>query len=302
MGISRVVLAGVTGDLGGRIGLQLLRKGARVRVIIRPATSSKIRMQLETQGFECVESSYDLASLTSLCDGADCVVSAINGLEDIIIKQQGVLLDAAVAAGVPRFIPSDFSLDYTKTRPGQNRNMDLRRAFRARLNAAPIQATSILNGAFSTVLTHDAPIVLPKWSRVLHWGHKNQVLNFTTKDDVAEFTADAALDKNPPRDLRIAGGSASSQEIANIVSQLSGNKYRTFRAGGIGVLGLAINVIRTVAPSSDEVFPAWQGMQYLRDMMSGRGLLTPLDNDRYGKTDWTNIETMLTTLIAKEAS
>lgn len=225
------------------------------------------------------------------------MISAINGLEDTIITQQGALLDAAVAAGVPRFIPSDFSLDYTRTKPGQNRNMDLRRTFRARLNAAPIQATSILNGAFSTVLTHDAPILLPKWNRVLYWGHQSQMLNFTTKDDVANFTADAALDRNSPRDLRIAGGGASPQDIASIASQLTGKKYRTIRAGGIGTLGRAISIVKTVAPSPHDIFPAWQGMQYLRDMMSGRGLLTPLDNERYGKTDWTGIKAMLATLF-----
>lgn len=297
MGLSTVVIAGITGDLGGRIGLQLLHRGCQVRAIIRPTTSNEIIRTLQSQGFECVESSYDLASLTALCSGADCVVSAINGLGHTIITQQGALLDAAVAAGVPRFIPSDFSLDYTRTQPGQNRNMDLRRTFRTRLNAAPIQATSILNGAFSTVLTHDAPILLPKWNRVLHWGEQSQMLDFTTKDDVADFTADAALDRNPPRDLRIAGGSASPQEIASIASQLSGKKYRTLRAGGIGTLGRAISIIKAVAPSPHDIFPAWQGMQYLRDMMSGRGLLTPLDNDRYGKKDWTSIKAMLATLF-----
>lgn len=65
------------------------------------------------------------------------------------------------------------------------------------------------------------------------------------------------------------------------------------RTGGMGRLGLAIRAARTVAPSSDAVFPPWQGMQYLRDMMSGRGQLTPLDNARYGKTGWTDIRAMI---------
>lgn len=37
----------------------------------------------------------------------------------------------------------------------------------------------------------------------------------------------------------------------------------------------------------------WQGMQYVRDMSSGRGKLSPLDKDRYGKTDWTRVEAVL---------
>ncbi len=38
---------------------------------------------------------------------------------------------------------------------------------------------------------------------------------------------------------------------------------------------------------------AWQGMQYIRDMSSGRGKLSPLDNDRYGKTAWTRAADIL---------
>ena len=38
------------------------------------------------------------------------------------MDRQGVLLEGAVRAGVPRFIPSDYSADFTKTRPGGNRN------------------------------------------------------------------------------------------------------------------------------------------------------------------------------------
>ncbi len=291
-----IVLAGATGDLGGRIGLALLHKGAEVRAIVRPGTSAAKRKFLTDHGITLIESDYEAPSLRAACEGATCVVSALNGLENVMLGQQGDLLDAAVAAGVPRFIPSDFSLDYTKTRPGENRNMDLRRRFRERLDAASIQATSVLNGAFSTVLTEDAPILLPKVRRVLHWGDADQVLDFTTKDDVADFTADAAMDAAAPRDLRIAGGSGSPQDIARIASEVSGRAYRMMRAGGMGRLGLAIRTARTVAPSSGAVFPAWQGMQYLRDMMSGRGQLTRLDNSRYGKTDWTDIRAMIADL------
>ncbi|SDX86960.1 NmrA family NAD(P)-binding protein [Roseicitreum antarcticum] len=288
-----VILAGATGDLGERIGQALLRKGAEVRAIVRPGTSQNRKRHLETLGFALAESAYDEPSLTAICAGADCVVSALNGLEDVIIDQQSVLLDAAVAAGVPRFIPSDFSLDYTRTRPGENRNMDLRRTFRARLDAVPIRATSVLNGAFSTVLTDDAPILLPRVRRVLHWGDANQSLDFTTKDDVADFTADVALDADAPRDLRIAGGSASATELAAIATALSGRHYRTIRAGGMGLLGSVIRLTQRVAPAEGEVFPAWQGMQYLRDMMSGRGQLMTHDNARYGKADWADIRTMM---------
>jgi hypothetical protein len=68
---------------------------------------------------------------------------------------------------MPRFIPSDYCIDFTKLPPGTNRNLDLRREFHERLDRAPIAATSILNGRFADMLTGQAPIVLFKFKRVL---------------------------------------------------------------------------------------------------------------------------------------
>lgn len=292
-----IVVAGATGDMGARVAKVLSEKGAIVRAVVRKQSSSTVRDRLAAHGVLVSESEYDPVSLRAICQGADCVVSALNGLEDVILGQQGALLDAAVAAGVPRFIPSDFSLDYTKTVPGENRNMDLRRSFRNLIDAQSIRTTSILNGAFSTVLTEDAPIILPKLRCVLYWGSADQTLNFTSKDDVAAYTADAALDDDAPRDLRIAGASVSPRELAAIASDLSGKRYRLLRAGSIKRLGFVIGLTRRLAPSPEQVFPAWQGMQYLRDMMSGRGELSPLDNQRYGQANWTTTESLVADLV-----
>ena len=55
-----------------------------------------------------------VSDLTTACRGASCVLSALSGLEDVIIGAQSRLPDAAIAAGVPRFIPSDYCIDFTK--------------------------------------------------------------------------------------------------------------------------------------------------------------------------------------------
>lgn len=221
------------------------------------------------------------------------MVSALNGLSPVILDAQGRLLDAAVAAGVARFIPSDFSLDFTKTRPGDNRNLDLRRDFMARLDAAPIRATSILNGAFADLLTGQAPIVLKPLRRILYWGEADQPLDFTAKEDVARYAAAAALDPEAPRILRIAGDVVSPRDLAAIMSDLTGTRFGLLRAGGLGRLSLIIRIARRLTPAGEAVFPVWQGLQYLRDMASGRGKLHPLDNDRYGARSWTSARQVL---------
>ncbi len=125
-----ILVAGSTGNLGGRIIKALLKRGATVRALVRPGTDQKKLDQLTQPGVEIVAAApTDVAALTEACRGAACVVSAVQGLHDVIVDAQAALLAAAVAAGVPRFIPSDFASDYTKTQEGDNRNFDLRREF-----------------------------------------------------------------------------------------------------------------------------------------------------------------------------
>ena len=74
---------------------------------------------------------------------------------------------------------------------------------------------------------------------------------------------------------------------------MAGERYRTLRAGGIGSLGVLIRLAKIVAPQPHAPFPPWQGMQYMRDMFSGRGKLHPLDNGRYPGLRWTSVREQL---------
>ena len=133
----------------------------------------------------------DVDALAAVSEGAAVVVSTLTGLREVVLDRQSALLGAAVRAGVPRFIPSGFSADFTRTQPGHNRNFDLRREFGGRADRASIQVTSVLNGAFMDMLGAEMPIIQPRLRRVLHWGQADQPLDVTTKDDTAAYTAAA---------------------------------------------------------------------------------------------------------------
>lgn len=285
-----IVLAGAAGDLGARIAKALTARGAVVRALVRHDACAADRDRLSALGLTVTPADFgDVGSIAGACEGAACVVSALNGLHEVIVDRQGVLLDGAVKAGVPRFIPSDYSADFTRTQPGDNRNLDLRREFMARADRAPIRVTSILNGAFMDMLRAEMPVIQPRIRRVLHWGSADQPLDFTTKNDVAAYAAAAALDDAAPRILRIAGDTLSARGIAQAMTEATGERYRTLWAGGIGSLGVLIRLAKIVAPQPGAAFPPWQGMQYMRDMFSGRGNLHPLDNDRYPELRWTSV-------------
>ena len=293
--MSDILLAGATGDLGGRIAKALTRERASLRVLVRPGTARERVAPLEILGAEVRAVDFaDAAGLREACTGVSCVVSALSGLRPVILDAQTALAEAAVAAGVPRFIPSDFSIDFTKLGGLPNRNFDLRRAFRARLERLPIRATSVFNGAFMDMLAGQMPLVVPALRRVVHWGSPDVPYDMTTMDDTAAFTAKAALDPETPRDLHIAGDSPSARDLAAAVSEVTGTRYRLLRAGSLERLETLIRVTRRLAPQEEAVFPAWQGMQYMRDMASARAVCGPVDNGRYDGLRWTRAREVLT--------
>lgn len=67
------------------------------------------------------------------------------------------------------------------------------------------------------------------------------------------------------------------------------NRFHQASSGGESSIGAT----RTSAWTEKELYPAWQGMQYLRNMFDGRAKPEPLDNDRYPGICWTTARDVL---------
>lgn len=289
-----IVVAGATGRLGTLIVRELLARHAHVKALVRRDTPLAKTAPLEKAGAIVIPVDYqNTVMLTEALSNAQCVVSALSGLRDVIVETQSDLLKAALNAGVPRFIPSDYCIDYMKLPDGSNRNLDIRREFASVLDNTPIHAISVLNGMFTDLLKDQAPLILPKLHRVIYWGNADQPMDFTTMANTAAFTAATALDSQAPRFLRIAGEVATIRDLQRAANQAYGKEFGLWRIGGLGFLATMIRIMRTIAPARDEVFPPWQGMQYLHDMLSGLPKLEPLDNARHPEIKWTRVREVL---------
>jgi uncharacterized protein YbjT (DUF2867 family) len=293
--MSKIVLvAGATGDLGKRIVAALLKKGAEVRAVVRSSTAMEKINDLESAGVKVyIVKNWTVEELKEACTSVSCVVSALAGLRDVIIDAQKVLVDAAINAGVPRFIPSDYSLDFTGFSNGENRNLDLRREFHQYIDKKPISSTTIFNGAFAELLTGDMPTILFKQKMVMYWGDADRGWDFTTKDNIATYTAHVALDHTTPRYLRISGDRISPRELRKVVGDVTARDFKLIRAGGQGLLGFIIKIARKFSPGKDELYPAWQGMQYMHNMIDKRSKVDELDNHRYPGIRWTTVKELL---------
>ena len=289
-----ILVAGATGNLGLRIVKALVNKDAEIRVLVRSNSDIEKMKVLENLDVKIYKvSSWNLEELKTSCVGVSCVVSALAGLREVVVDAQKVLLDAAIAAGVPRFIPSDYSLDFTKFSYGENRNLDLRREFHEYLDKTSITATSIFNGAFTELLIDEMPMILFKQKIILYWGNKDYKLAFTTMDNTAEYTSKVALDSNTPRYLRIAGDLISPCELKLTASQVTGQKFRLLRPGGQKLLAIIIKIARRLAPGKKELYPAWQGMQYMHNMIDARSKIEKLEINRYPEIQWTTVKDFL---------
>lgn len=250
-----------------------------MKALVRKGTEANRLDPLRMVGAAIIEANFnDEAALAEALTGSRCVVSALLGLHEVMVETQ---------------THSDYALDFYKLPGGENRNLDLHREFNERLERAPIKKTAILNGAFMELLTGQAPFILFGLKRGLVWGSADQKMEFTSMDNVADFTAAAAMDEHAPRFLRIAGQQLTSGELAGVASQATGQTFKLFRPGGLGALSTLIKLMRSLMPATDDPFPPWQGMQYMRDMFDGRVKMKQLDTDRYPGIKWASVAEIL---------
>ncbi len=278
-----VLVVGASGWMGAKIVRELLTLGpAKVRATHRQGSRSERVTELGAQGAELVTADLsDEASLAQACDGIDVIVSAVQGLRDVIVDEQSRLLRAAEKAGVARMIPSDYAIDFFKTPDGGNRNLDLRREFNRTLDASRVRGTSVLCGAYMDLLARGAIGPDPRSGVFKVWGDEDQPYDYTATDDLAKYVAAVALDPGAPRVVRVAGDSLSPRELGAIFAEVRGTPVTIEHAGSLDDLERTIRAVRSADEAPTNIFPVWQLLQYVRDMASGLGKLSPLDNQRY---------------------
>ncbi|KAL6922245.1 hypothetical protein FSST1_006271 [Fusarium sambucinum] len=100
--LKNIAIAGAAGDLGSAVFNALVTSNKfNLTVLTRKESKSTF-----PYGTKVIQVDYDsLESLTAALQGQDAVVSTVGSLA---IPSQNLLIDAAVAAGVKRFLPSEF--------------------------------------------------------------------------------------------------------------------------------------------------------------------------------------------------
>ena len=227
-----IVLVGVTGRLGKALAERLLLEGIPFRGACRNRVKAR---SLTDRGVDVVQ--IDLNSPSSLAEalaGSTKVISCIHGLlgasqasiEKIDVQGQKALIDAAVDAGVERFVfvsamgasldhPSDFWRAKAETEQ--------------QLRLSGLRYAILRPSAFMDLYAHDligAAVIRKKPVVVL--GSGNLARNMIAVDDVAAATVAALVRDDLANETIEIGGweSLTERDVAALYARLSGNRAK----------------------------------------------------------------------------
>jgi len=176
-------------------------------------------------------------------------------------------------------IPSDFSVDLHKLDYGDNVFLDERKKMSEAFQTSPVLRTSVLNGGFIEImLSPFMDIVDLDKGTFSYWGDGEQPMDFTTMDDAAAYTAAAILDDSAAgADISVAAQILTMTQFHTEIERAIGRSLTIRQLGTIAELEAEIERRKAGAQSVYDFVP----LQYQWTMVTGKGKLTNLANDRY---------------------
>ncbi|QTO17545.1 NmrA family NAD(P)-binding protein [Burkholderia seminalis] len=278
------LVAGAAGNLGRRVIDALLRTrpASEIRAGVRGGSAGKHANRAKgwaANGVTVVNMDLDdPLSLRHACAGVGTVISAVQGGPDTIIDGQSRLLDAALAANVGRFVPSDFSENLFSIPEGINPYLDMRRTFDRKVAPSGIGYTHILNGGFMEAVFSHPSLIDANAGTITYWGDDEVPLDFTSMSDVAAWTVAVVEDPaSANRVVSVAGDCRTIAQIAGDYAAATGRALHRIRRGSIADGYAELRRMATAGAHPT----AMLSLQYLLPMMSGEGTLRDIANDRY---------------------
>ncbi|KAK1851698.1 nad dependent epimerase [Colletotrichum chrysophilum] len=239
-----VLIAGITGSLGRRLGRAARARGLSVRGLGREPAKLEADMYRELESFVTIQNYYDIPALDAAVTGVDAVVCAYTPNPILDLDANLLLLRAAERAHVKIFIASSWNNDWTRIKFGEFEHYDSHIAFEQQAAmTSPINPVYIFTGVFADLLytpygpggfdiTGDIPVMK-------YWGDGNkQVHSWTDQDDAAAWTIEILLNGEGVREgkggfFRIRSGEHTIEDLALIYEEATGTYVEVRRQGDL---------------------------------------------------------------------
>ncbi|YCM47006.1 aromatic alcohol reductase (plasmid) [Verrucomicrobiaceae bacterium 227] len=150
MNKKQVTIIGATGQIGTPLTRNLLTGGHTVRILTRSKTLSNKNAleEFETMGAEvviCPEMDH-ASTVAAAIKGSDTLIAAVPGSRKIIEELEPVWLEAALQAGVERFVPTEFGCHTRAVDVGDGVLFDYKKKLHDKIFASGIGWTFFYNG------------------------------------------------------------------------------------------------------------------------------------------------------------
>ena len=225
--MKNVLIVGSTGNLGPHLIKELSKQGHKVSALIRPQTlSNEEKMRpLREAGVTIIKGDLDdHRSLARACTGQDVVVSAVGGGQ---IMQQVDLAQAAQAAGVQRFIPSEFGVDPFGPAADSCDLVQMKAEAQEEIKKTGIPLTPIYTNGFmefwATGLGQLGPTSPP--DTVQYFGDGNKEMHMISLPDIARYVH--AIIEDPStidREVSIQSEKISQNHLISLWEEISGKR------------------------------------------------------------------------------
>ncbi|KAF4988125.1 hypothetical protein FGRMN_9955 [Fusarium graminum] len=231
MTVQKVAVAGGSGLLGSKVVTSLLNAGFQVTAITRNESTA-------TFPDNVVVKRVDITSVDSIKEaliGLDAIVSTV---ATAATGNQKVIIDAAIAARVPRFIPSEFGIPSR-----ENRDTKIGRLLAAKVKNTDylielaekhdwFSWTGLSSGLFLDAgLRNERAFVNVKDRKFRLVDSGNEPYSTSTLTFIGD--AVAAILKKPEETankyLNIAGVTTTQNEVLKIVEHITGDKFEVSR-------------------------------------------------------------------------
>ncbi|KAK0704043.1 hypothetical protein B0T26DRAFT_658561 [Lasiosphaeria miniovina] len=277
-----VGLAGITGRFGRLLAANLLKNPdvalrgyARDPSKVVSSISALPRTQLFAGG------ALDGAAIQPFVSGCDVVICAYLGDDKLMVEGQKKLIDACEAARVPRYIASDWSLDYTRLQLGDLFPKDPMKHVKAYLETKEaVKGVHILVGVFMEVILGPMSGTLdPKTNTFRYWGEGTELVEGTTYADAAKYTAKVAVDPSAVGIQKFLGDRKSIKDIAASFEKVYGVKPNLERLGSLDDLKKRMHDLRAESPAA---IYSYMFLFYIYYLLNGSTLIGPgVDNGKY---------------------
>lgn len=231
MSINKIGLIGATGNIGPAVHKALLDGGFEITILSREGSTSTDSLPSHPKQQIVKVNFDDVNSITSALQGVEGLVS--NVASHALLSQKKII-DAAVAAGVKRFLPSEFGSDLSvkanQLVPFNKPKVEIQHYLEETSKKHPeLTYTLVCNGPFLDWCLMMGLFANLKTREATLWDGGETKVTTTTLASVGKAVVGVFrnLEATKNKEIRVADTTVTQKQIINIAKEIDGKEWTT---------------------------------------------------------------------------